>query len=627
MLKRFLFVCGICLFSLAACKYEGDVINVINGATYEENKNFETRGVPLLVGSDDNAFGVVYLRFYDGNEYVPYIGLKYWLEYSCDMKISGIDYSNGEYTITGMVDGKSFPIVVNTKNSTMYCPAWRGFTQADSNLYFGNSKMISSFKTFFGQNSITFDLAKYGFKIYAGLDDAYVPLCVVNQLITCTIKNLQVIFNGKNFYVYTPSSNFDYFYDSTWYNDLNKRPQKLIDVTYNMLCFTHDYIYGKPGYYGFADAGKGRPDEAKVKLADSLSFDEMLTQYDPNTKALLKASSYKDYLKGLVKLTRYTYGDEHANIHWADFIIFNNAEIKAAIDEIRSNGESPKWEYDNQVSAVSIPGSLNYCRKQKGIIDNNGAIQSDKVLELIDGGKTLIIRFDVFEVDQSGSWNTYYDNAFAEPDPTSVDTIPDDTVGLFYRAFYYIKNRKTVDGNDYSNVKTVLIDVSCNGGGAKPVLQWILFLITGRGDLPYEDVHTGSKYYEYTKADLNLDGKVDNDDVTYREFVNSLNIAVMSSFNSFSCGNALPYFAKERGITIIGEESGGGSCTVGSGVTADGFPFNFSSNQRLCSEDFSKTVEGGAPVDYELKNGDSYENFYDNDSLIAALKEVFQENY
>ena len=120
---------------------------------------------------------------------------------------------------------------------------------------------------------------------------------------------------------------------------------------------------------------------------------------------------------------------------------------------------------------------------------------------------------------------------------------------------------------------------------------------------------------------------MNSDDDVFRSFVDDLNIAILTSFTSFSCGNALPYGAGERGIPIIGEQSGGGSCVVGSGVTADGIPFNFSMNERMCSSDFSETVENGAEVDVSLTDGTDYSNFYDNDVLISTLKGLFGNNY
>lgn len=154
--------------SLLSCQQEGDVTNILTttvaaDTATEQNKNFETRAVPFVYGTDDNVEGTFYLRIYDENEYVPYIGLRYCLEEFCSLKIKDVTYSDGEYTITAILDEKTFPIVVNIKNNTMYCPAWRGYTRPNPSISFGNGTLIKSIKSFTGQKSITFDLAKYGF--------------------------------------------------------------------------------------------------------------------------------------------------------------------------------------------------------------------------------------------------------------------------------------------------------------------------------------------------------------------------------------------------------------------------------------------------------------------------------
>ena len=615
--------------SLSSCANEGDNIYILSGSPKEENTNFETRSVPFLYASDNNVEFTLFTRIYNKNEYVPYAGVRYWLQALCDIKIESASYSNGEYTIVGYALEKTFPIVVNTVTNTIYCSAWAGYLSPDPSMVFGKGVMTDAKKAYDGQRAATFELGKYGFKIYGGIDDAYAPVCVLNQLFACALKNMQILYNGKNFYYYDKNCEYESLRNSPWYSDLNKRPLELIEASYNLLCFAHDNLYGKPGYYGFADGGDGYAKADVVAAADALSFDAMLTLYDPETKALLKSSNYADYLKGLAKLTYYTYGDQHASVKWNDSVIFNNAKIKNAVNDIIANGCSGKWKYDRKKSSIKQTNSLNWWRKQKELIDNNGNLYPNKALELIDSGKTLIIRFDGFSLNQAGGWNSYYANATAEPDPDTV-VMPNDTITLFYKAFYYILHK-----SGYENVTTVLIDGSCNGGGAKPVMQYILYLITGRGDLYYDDVHTGAKNHEFVKADLNLDGMVNDTDAAYREKLfgtrsatcRGLNVAVLTSFSSFSCGNAMPFYAKERGVKIIGERSGGGSCIVGQGVTADGFPYHLSVNSRLSAQDFSKTVEGGAEVDKSLLSGDSYEKFFTNNDLVAALKEVFGDKY
>ena len=130
-----LFAAAFILAAFSACKYEGDTINVIKNVAYEENKNFESISFPLISGTDDHVEETIFARVYDKNEYLPYAGIRYWLEY-LKVSIESMSYSDGEYTITGKALGKTFPLVVNVKNSTIYCPTWAGIADPKPGLYF-----------------------------------------------------------------------------------------------------------------------------------------------------------------------------------------------------------------------------------------------------------------------------------------------------------------------------------------------------------------------------------------------------------------------------------------------------------------------------------------------------------
>ncbi|MCR5496152.1 MAG: hypothetical protein K6F15_11015 [Treponema sp.] len=48
---------------------------------------------------------------------------------------------------------------------------------------------------------------------------------------------------------------------------------------------------------------------------------------------------------------------------------------------------------------------------------------------------------------------------------------------------------------------------------------------------------------------------------------------------------------------------------------------------RLCSSDFSESIESGARVDVSLTDGSDYSKFYDNTVLISTLKDLFGDEY
>lgn len=84
----------------SACKQAGDDITyIMSGNPQEENTNFESRAVSVINGKDTDVVETLYLRIYNGNEYLPYVGLKYWLSTDCRASVSSISYSSGKYTI------------------------------------------------------------------------------------------------------------------------------------------------------------------------------------------------------------------------------------------------------------------------------------------------------------------------------------------------------------------------------------------------------------------------------------------------------------------------------------------------------------------------------------------------
>ncbi|MBP5706474.1 MAG: hypothetical protein J6W76_04240, partial [Spirochaetales bacterium] len=238
-------------------------------------------------------------------------------------------------------------------------------------------------------------------------------------------------------------------------------------------------------------------------------------------------------------------------------------------------------------------------------------------LDLLAGGKTAVIRFDSF-FNYLDEWETYYDSSpDAEPNPESV-TIPDDTCGFIYKSFYTLLN-----DDAYKNVKNVIVDVSCNGGGVTNGVEYFIANIIGSYYEYRANVRTGTQNIIYHNgADLNLDGKIDEEDQKYgKKIRDKFKFAVLTSYESFSCGNELPCICAISGIPIIGERSGGGSCAVGVAATADGLPYWYSQADRVSSSD-GTSFEFGAPIDVPIS---SYADFYDDAKLQAVMDTLFPE--
>ncbi|WP_294430979.1 S41 family peptidase [uncultured Treponema sp.] len=615
-------------FTLASCANEGDVTNITNvvyNDAQEESTNFVSESLPFYKLSNTPS-DTLYARFYNGEHYVPYVSLKYFLETHDVFQPVKTSYSDGKYSYEYKADGKTFPICVDVKNDTIHCAEWAGFIDETNGEEEDaiTKKLLRIIKSYSGQKAQTFDLKKYGMEIYGGVDDAYIPLCVLNCLFT-TRNYKEIFYNGEAVYFFD-YNNSDFVYEnyckSPWYSasdgSVCERPQKLIDLTYNMLCFTHDYCYGHPGYYGFADDGNGYPNADIVSAADAMSFDEMLTNYAPDVQPMLKSSSYVEYLKGLCKLMWYTYGDCHTGTQFSDYLPPLNRTQLLDWYNFYAGPECQSKKYiENDNRHTMLKEARNAAGRDA---DTEG---NPKPFYVLSGGKTAVFTFDSFFVDIE-NWKAYYNSTHVaeEPNPDDFEgwslTFPNDPTADFYKAIYEL----TKEGTAYPNVETILIDVSCNGGGDDRCLTKILAYMIDLPNFRQSDVHTDTHYSRYVAADLNLDGKIDSKDDEYRnELKSKIKFAVLTSRSSFSCGNAFPAICADEGLPIIGERSGGGACAVVLGCTADGFPYQFSNKLRISHKSDWSSVETGAPITQggEITPG---ADFYDDTKLQQIIDTV-----
>ena len=110
---------------------------------------------------------------------------------------------------------------------------------------------------------------------------------------------------------------------------------------------------------------------------------------------------------------------------------------------------------------------------------------------------------------------------------------------------------------------------------------------------------TGSYRDEWYHVDTNLDGVVDDED----GYGGQYDFYIMTSGSSYSCGNALPYFAQQDGLAkIIGANPGGGDCVVGTFIDAYGRTAAYSSTIKLGRETENGFVsdEKAIVLDYNM---------------------------
>lgn len=618
------FCLALCALGFSACSYSNETVTLLSSVSAEEESLAFVSGALSVLAPEEREVGSMSVRFYNGNSYVPYVGLRYFLSVYMKYSIVADSYSNGEYRYTVLDPNrgnKRFVVVVNRFLDTIYIPTFADFENMESVELVG---WLSFVKKYTGEKAKTFYLAKYGFSAFGGIDDVYLPLCVLSNVFSA-IEYERYFYNGQAVYFtgseddyYDKDSGYVSFYKSPWYTDsegkLKKRPQELITLSYNLLRFTHDNLYGRPGYYGFADNGKGFPDKAKVAAADLLDFDQMLALNAPDVRALLISSSYPDYVAGLDMLLERVYGDAHSSFAAEqDIISADDIAAKYGVEKMYSK----KW-HSLMVNSNNFTADRNDMKSGAAsgadYIGNSLAGSSTPAFEVIDSNKTAIIRFDKFVVVDD-FWTAYYNVSHSDspnPDPAHGGVqLPDDTLGILYKSFYALEHEAA-----YSSVKNVVIDLSCNPGGDANALYFALNFLLDKKDASalYYDVFTGGKKVETVSADINLDGKINANDKK-----KNYNFVVLTGPVTFSCANAFANICADNGIKIAGIRSAGGSCVVRHACTADGFPYQYSGCLRLSRKADWSAIEDGAPVDKELAAAD----MYDNAKLASAVNELF----
>lgn len=392
------------------------------------------------------------------------------------------------------------------------------------------------------------------------------------------------VFQGEN-------ANGDYMIhlDETNYNK-GKIEKKLSAFNYNLLRFIFDNIYGLKGVKSYNSA---------AEYFASVGAAEGLQSLDP--------SVYNDAFAKLIGAV----DDGHTS--------YSAVTPMTDVNKETSPAALIKNYMGNRLKGL-MTARANYTKSRldtwnKLHPDEPGTSDPDfhQGVKLSDDKQTAIITFDSFI--HSGSVIENMKNVPQEVDRYAVRSkfVFSSTDGFNY-AFRMIDNL-----NKGTKVtKNVVIDLTLNGGGMIATLPYLAAFFTD--DPIYRlQLSTNGAFREYHyQADINGDGVYGGAGDTYKDVYN---IYVMTSQFSFSCGNCLPGMAKEAGIKIIGERSGGGACPVGVYADALGTQFNLSNYLLMSHKDAQGKYyqnDSGIPLDREfpLENG----SWYDPNIVNSFLK-------
>ncbi len=261
--------------------------------------------------------------------------------------------------------------------------------------------------------------------------------------------------------------------------------------------------------------------------------------------------------------------------------------------------------YQPQISPVFLSRAL----KKKYIRDT----RTDALGTLGEGfsayervGDTVFITFDSFNMD---STMTKYISEDFEPTAN-----PNDTIELFAYALKRLQNED-------KDAKNVVIDLACNGGGAIYSCGYAMQAICGQCNINIQNPNTWALHQCVVDFDLNFDGKYDDNDKSMLAM--GFNVAVNISDASFSCGNLLPNALDQLddSILLIGQQSGGGACSVGYLSTAIGSTMQISSEYRFSTmkNGYIRDIDNGIAPDAYL----TVNRLFNREYIVDMINDYF----
>lgn len=412
---------------------------------------------------------------------------------------------------------------------------------------------------------LTLDLAAYGIDLVSDGDNCYVPIQTLSDFMLA-LNYLNIYYNGREFYLvpygglgsadegFTPLGEKFYSVQQTEWS------QAMADFNYAELCLAMDHLYGLKDIHHID------------------SFDALL--YQLGLREMMKSTSAADQDEALYTLIQLHLDDLHSGFKTIQAM--NDPEALTDLSDRIGSGPSDRaftGEYLRYLIARVVS-------RQEGI----------PAYEEI--GDTAYITFDHFVGVPQGV--DYYETA-----PTEE---AEDTVGIMLYAYKQIMREN-------SPVKNVVIDLSCNTGGAADAAVFVISAVLGDGSVSALNPMTGAMATAVYNVDLNLDHQYGQED----QGLTTKNVYCLTSPVSFSCGNLVPcVFKNSNQVTIIGRTSGGGSCVVLPMSTACGSGFQISGFTRLA---FTKNgsfydIDQGAVPDFTISK---YMSFYDRERLTEYI--------
>lgn len=563
---------------------------------------YTTKAIPVLRESLDST-ETAEIRRYADQPNVPYMNVAGFYN---QFYLFGTDLTEGmtsiqsgnEYTLTNIAGTTA---TFDIDKDTIYTPDFESFTMPAYIIQVAQTSGVSTNYPFIKLDErndpvdptpLTLNLSEYGIDLRGDDTGVYAPVATISDIFA-TPENFYVVCVKDKIYTKElsranqPSAAMDF--DPAFTDAIREdHPADLADFTYRELCFNLDTWYGEPGQEWVHDD------------LETKKMDELLTEKYPEIKAMLQSGDVLTYFTGMNHLLNgllFDGGHTTALSPLSDDIGVMEAVLKSMLNSEYAQKYFNKTYYKKN--------DIN-----KRIKVRNAAYGDDYYIEK---GDTAMIHFDAFAVDYTG-WKDFYAGTGERPlIYTDAQGTKYDTVGVVLSGLERAKQNP--------EIKNIIIDMSCNGGGDSTAMQAIEWLMKGEGYIRYSNRHTGRVKISSAQFDMNFDGVFDENDVSpYTDY----NYGVLTSDYAFSCGNAYPWFMHEHNSMILGEKTSGGACAIRISSAA-GIEFAGSSASAKMVSDSGESVDFGCPIDVDLtvEGENRYANFYDLDLLSAKMNEYY----
>lgn len=449
----------------------------------------------------------------------------------------------------------------------------------------------------------TMDFSKYGIKLEGDGDELWVPLAVLQCLFSSPYA-YNAYFNGKGIYMQDgmetlqPESARNL--DSEYYDFMkNARSEEKARFDYSVLCFYVDNCFGYPE--------RSRLSESIAEVGLDKTLDQTIDGIHLSAiKESLLSTDMEEYVFGIFALM--TAIDDGGHTTFADMPMLTEerkvawAKKKAELGLVSSKKNALADASFNSITKVYQQAAKDNFDYVEGITYDNG-----EWANYFEKGDTALYLFTHFYCNRL-SWTQYEDGQLSE--------MPQDTMGTFMKCLEKAKSNP--------NIKKFVIFLAMNNGGESGIATTMAKIISGQAYRHQYNAYTGQDEIIWYDVDLNFDGVFDEKD---NEVSYPFKFAVIAGANTYSAANYLTSMAKDNGVCVLGEQSGGGACSPQPTPESEGTMFNLSARYKLVDRN-NEHVDFGIVPDVVLtveKDGETdYGRFLDFEEISRLIDAFYQ---